>query len=179
MRSRWSVAGNSTVTLTGLLSVMERSFSFVMSASVLFEHEITRDDHTDREAGPDGKRRRHVKLPADDFLTGIVDRVLAAVADGAQQAVVVVDRELGADAEKRGEARGLGEVPPVIVDAILEARIARRVRARLALQDDRAAVGEDQPIPHQQHAALAELHGVVVLADDAGALRHEEYPPGR
>ena len=27
--------------------------------------------------------------------------------------------------------------------------------------------------------AMAELHGVVVLADDAGALRHEENPPGR
>src|SRR3546814_21119901 len=73
-------------------------------ASVGFKHQVSRDNHADREAGSDGQRRRDIELPADDLLAGIVDRVLAAVADRLNQAVVVIGRKL------RSEERRVGKV---------------------------------------------------------------------
>jgi hypothetical protein len=62
----------------------------------------------------------------------------------------------------------------MIIDAILKPGIAFGVRAGLAFQHDRAAVREDQPVPDEQDAPLAEADAAVILADDAGALRHEQ-----
>src|SRR5437879_5076674 len=62
---------------------------------------------------------------------------------------------------------------------ILKIGIAFGVRAGLALENDRAPVREDQPVPHEQHATLAEADIVVVLADDPRALRDKENVPGR
>ena len=56
----------------------------------------------------------------------------------------------------------------MIVDAVLEPGIAFSVRAGLALEHDRAAVRQDQAVPDEQHAALAEADAVIVLADEAG-----------
>jgi hypothetical protein len=68
-----------------------------MSASVRFEDEIAGDDHADREAWPDRQRRRDVELAPNDLLTSIIDRVLAAIADGAQEPVLVINGKLGPD----------------------------------------------------------------------------------
>src|SRR3546814_4592750 len=103
-------------------------------ASVGCEMQFSRDNHADREAGSDGQRRRDIELPADDLLAGIVDRVLAAVADRLNQAVVVIGRKLRADAQQRREAGRLCEIPPMVVDAVLQARVALDVGARLALE---------------------------------------------
>jgi hypothetical protein len=65
----------------------------------------------------------------------------------------------------------------MIIDAILQPGIAFGVRAGLAFEHDRAAVREDQPVPDQQHAALAEADAAVILADDARALRDQQDRP--
>ncbi|BCH24972.1 hypothetical protein MesoLjLb_47570 [Mesorhizobium sp. L-8-3] len=102
---------------------------------------------------------------------------MAAVADGAQQPVLIVDGEFGPYGEERREAGGLGEIPPVIIDAIFKPGIALRVGAGLAFEHDGAAVGQNEPVPDEQDTALPELHVVVVLADDTCALRHEQNAP--
>ncbi len=42
-----------------------------------------------------------------------------------------------------------------------------------------SAARQDQAVPDQQHAALAEGHAVIVLADDTRALRDQEQAAGR
>jgi hypothetical protein len=58
-----------------------------------------------------------------------------------------------------------------------QARHSPGVRAGLALQNDGAAVRQDEAVPDEQHAALAELHVVVILADDPRALRDQQMRP--
>lgn len=67
----------------------------------------------------------------------------------------------------------------MIVDVILQAGIALSVGAWLALENDGPAIRQDQPVPNQQHALLPKLHIVVVLPDEARALRYEQDPAGR
>jgi hypothetical protein len=66
-----------------------------------------------------------------------------------------------------------------MIDAVLEPGIAGGVGAGLALEHERAAIGEDEPRPDQQHAALAEGDARVVFADEARALRDQEQAAGR
>src|SRR5690606_20060920 len=112
---------------------MAPSFSFAISASVGLEDEVAGDDDANRKAGPDGQRRGDVQLAADDLLAGVVDRVLTTIADSLDQPIVVVGGKLGTDAQQRGKTRRLGEIPPVIVDTVLETGIALGVSAGLAL----------------------------------------------
>jgi len=63
--------------------------------------------------------------------------------------------------------------------SFLEAGITLRIRAGLALQYDGAAIGEDQPVPDQQDAALAEADAIVVLAQQPGPLRDDQDSAGR
>jgi hypothetical protein len=53
----------------------------------------------------------------------------------------------------------------MIVDFILKARIARSIRAGLALQDDRTPIGQDEAGPDEQDARLSEGDLTVVAAD--------------
>src|SRR3546814_18905867 len=109
MRSRWSDAGISSVALTGFSSMIGPSFNFVMSASVGFEDEIAGDDHADGEARPNCQRWRDVELTPNDLLACVIEGVLSAVADCAQQRVLVVDGEFGPDREERSDARRVGK----------------------------------------------------------------------
>jgi hypothetical protein len=63
-------------------------------------------------------------LTPDDLLTGVIDGVLSAVADGAQEPVLIINGMLGPDRKKRRETRCLGEIPPVVIDAILQSGVA-------------------------------------------------------
>ncbi len=62
----------------------------------------------------------------------------------------------------------------MIVDAILETGKARRIHPGLAFEDKRPPVREDQPVPDEEHAALANGHAIVIGADQPGALRNQE-----
>src|SRR5690606_32566320 len=104
---------------------------------------------------------------------GLVHRVLRAVTNGADEAVLIARGQLRADGEKRREARRLHEIPPVVVNSVFEARIARGIGAALALQHDRPAVRQDEAIPNQQDPALAEGDAGVVFTDEAASLRDE------
>src|SRR3546814_14349352 len=92
-----------------------------MSASVGFEYEVAGDDDANGEPRADRQGRGDVQLAANDLLTGIVGGFLPAVAARLDQAVVVVGGELCTTAQPHGQARSLAEIPPGIVDAILEA----------------------------------------------------------
>src|SRR5690606_1330233 len=137
------------------------------------EYEVTSDDDPDREARPDGQRWRDLQLALDDLLPGLVDGVLRAITDGTDQAVLVVGRQLRADAEQRGQACGLHQIPPVVVHPVLKSGIAGSVRTGQTLEDDGAATRQNQAIPHQEHAALTENHAVIILANDARPLRDQ------
>ncbi|KTE84404.1 hypothetical protein ATE72_08720 [Sphingopyxis sp. HXXIV] len=72
---------------------------------------------------------------------------MTAIPDRLDETVVIVGGELGADSEKSRETGGLGKIPPVVIDAILQAGIAFDVCAGLALEHYRTAIWEDQSIP--------------------------------
>ncbi len=67
----------------------------------------------------------------------------------------------------------------MIVHAIFQTSVALTVRARLAFQNDRPAIGHDQPVPNQQHAALPKPDAIVIFTDDAATLRQEQDAAGR
>jgi hypothetical protein len=66
----------------------------------------------------------------------------------------------------------------MIVDLVLETGIAFGVSTGLPLQNDRAAVGEDEARPDQQRARLPEGDLTVVDADQFRSLRNEKIAPG-
>lgn len=108
MRSRWSAAGNSTVTLIGLSSAIGPSFSFGMSASVRFEHEIARDENPDREAWPDSQRRCDVELA----LASLADTIGGTLTQSAHDVAVLARRpSLCAYAEDLESAAALNSSP--------------------------------------------------------------------
>ena len=144
------------------------------SAFVGFEDEVASDDHAHGEAWSDRQGERDLQLALNDLLSGIADPVLCAVADGSDQAVLVVRGEFGFDGEQCREPGGPGDVPPVTIDTIFEPGLAGSVRTWLAFEHDGAAVGQDQTVPDQQHPALSEGDTGIILADDACALGDQE-----
>ena len=63
-RSRWTVAGSSTLTLTGLSLLRALNLSFAIF-SIRLEHEITIHDHSHRKSRTDGERRLDVEITAN------------------------------------------------------------------------------------------------------------------
>lgn len=61
----------------------------------------------------------------------------------------------------------------MVVDAILQPSISFSVRTWLALDHDGTAIRQNEPVPDQQNTALTETDAVVVLTDQACALRSE------
>lgn len=49
----------------------------------------------------------------------------------------------------------------------------------LAFEHDRTAIGEDQPVPGEQHAVLSKLNIGFIVANQPRALRDEQDAPGR
>src|SRR5262249_61446534 len=66
----------------------------------------------------------------------------------------------------------------MVVDLVLETGVAFRIRAGLTLQNDGAAIGEDEAGPDEQHARLSEGDLAVVDADELGALRNKQIASG-
>ncbi len=62
----------------------------------------------------------------------------------------------------------------MLVHAVLQAGISGRIGAGLALENDRAAVRQYQPIPGQQHAGLPGGDLAVIFADQPRPLRDEQ-----
>jgi hypothetical protein len=67
----------------------------------------------------------------------------------------------------------------VVVHAILEPSIACLVGAGHSFQHDGSIVGQDEAVPDQQDAPLAEADAAVVGADQARTLRDEQMPARR
>lgn len=145
-----------------------------MSASGWREDEIARYDHTDGKARADGEGRRNFQLTLDDALAGLVDRVEGPVAKRAGQAVLLVEGEFRADGEQCRKPSRAQDAGPVIVDAVLETGISRRIRPGLAFEDKRSPIWEYQPVPDQEDPTLADGDAVVIGADQAGALGDQQ-----
>src|SRR3546814_18545513 len=67
----------------------------------------------------------------------------------------------------------------MLVDPVFKARITRRGAGRWPVEDDRAAIGQDEPAPGEQHAALAVSDLAVIVADQPRALRDQQNAPSR
>src|SRR5690606_38072619 len=81
------------------------------STSCRLEYKVAGDDDPDREAGPDGQRRRDLQLALDDLLAGLIDGILRPVADGADQPVLVAGGKFGSAREQRGQPCGFHQTP--------------------------------------------------------------------
>src|SRR5690606_10593939 len=149
------------------------------STSCRLEYQIAGDDDPDRVARTDRQCRYDLQLALDDLLTRLVDGILRPVAYGADQSILVAAGQFRTDRKQGREASGPHQIPPVVIHAILKPGVTGSVRTRQALQDDGAAAGQDQAIPDQQDAALAEGHTVIILADDARSLRDQQQAAGR
>src|SRR3546814_8297869 len=66
------------------------------------------------------------------------------------------------------------DAAPMFIDPVLEPGITGGVARGLAIEDDRASIGQDQPVPDQQHAALSEGDVCVIVADQARTLGDEQ-----
>src|SRR5260221_9128331 len=99
------------VNFTGLSSGIVPSFSFVMKASspaIRLEHKIVGNQHPHGKAWSDRDRRLHVQRSSDHLLSDLVKALRCASPDGLNQVILIVTGSgLRADAEKRGEDRGL------------------------------------------------------------------------
>ena len=58
----------------------------------------------------------------------------------------------------------------MIVGAVLQACKPLVVGGRLAFEDDRTAIGQDQPVPGQQRPVLSECDIGIIVTDQARAL---------
>src|ERR1700757_1154854 len=135
MRSRCTCAGSSTVSLTVLSLGSGPSFSLLISCapSALIGHkdQIAVDNHPHREARPDGQGRLHIQLTAHQCLSGLVDGVLSTGAERFDPGVVAVEHQFARDTQQRRNRGRLEKIAPMIVDIVLEPRIARAVCSRL------------------------------------------------
>lgn len=99
------LCGSSTVNFTDLSSRIGPSFSLVISSSWWREDEIVHADHTDMEARTDRQRWRELQLALNDTLADLVDRVEGTVAEGAGEAVFLIEGKLRADSEQGRKPR--------------------------------------------------------------------------
>src|SRR3546814_8970997 len=63
------------------------------------------------------------------------------------------------------------------VDPVGETGIALRIGRGHIVDADRRSVGEDNPLPHDERAALPERDVAIVAADQPRALRDQQRPP--
>src|SRR3546814_8722696 len=100
--------------------------------------------------------------------------MLPAVTNGAGYIVIGIRAKLSPDAEQGRKTRCAQDAAPMFIDPVLEPGITGGVARGLAIEDDRAAIGQDQPVPDQQHAALSEGDVCVIVADQARTLGDED-----
>ena len=67
----------------------------------------------------------------------------------------------------------------MVIDAVFQSGIARRIGDWLAIEHNRATIRQDEPVPGQQHPALPEPDIGFVLTDQARTLRDQKMPSGQ
>ena len=121
------------------------------------EDEIARDDHPHRKAWPDRQSRLDIEVASDNLLAGLIEALCAATPQSLNERIFIARRaELRADPENGRERGGAGETKPMMINFVLKPRLARCIGSWLALENDRAPVGENEPVPDEQHARLSE-----------------------
>src|SRR6516162_9713187 len=124
MRSRWTAAGSSIVSLIGLSSRISEIFncSAIISTLIGCEQEVAVDDHAHREAWPDRDRGLNIQIATNELLAGLVETVGATAAErGHDRAVAACRSEFGADPKHGGERGRHVEAAPVMIDFVFEA----------------------------------------------------------
>ena len=146
-----------------------------MRFDIGLEHEVLGDDNAHGPAGAHRDCRLDVELTLDKTLSRPVGGLLNALAQRPDKiALGVAERELGADPKDCGKSDALEKLPGVEINLVLEAGIAGGIGRRQILDHDGIAVRQDDAGPDQQRAFLSERNDVVILADEAGALRDQE-----
>ena len=85
---------------------------------------------------------------------------------------------LHAKVKHRGESAGQGWEKEGL-DTVLQAGVSLGIGARLAFEDDGAAIRKNKTVPDQQHTPLSEADIVGVFADNARSLGDEQDLAGR
>ena len=75
------------------------------SPVVRLEHEVTIDDHADRETRPDRERRLYVEIALNDFLPGLVQAIARSEPERLNETPVVAGTAIGASAELASNAK--------------------------------------------------------------------------
>lgn len=99
------------------------------SCSLRSEYEVARDDNADGPAGADPDRGLDAEITFDDALSGLINGVGCAPADGAFDIAVAVTSQFSADTKDRRETSCDEHPVPVMICSVREACIALRVCA--------------------------------------------------
>jgi hypothetical protein len=93
------------------------------------------NDHSDWEARPDCQWRLNVEVPSNDLLTSLIQRISCAKTESLNNICVIAaistGARLGSDAKHGRQECGLEQFKPMIINFILQTRIAARIRSLL------------------------------------------------
>src|SRR3546814_17929225 len=93
--------------------------------------------------------------------------------------VIAVGAKFGPDTEQSGNERGAQHRSPMMVGAIGNSCHAACIGAGLAIEPNRPAAGQYQPVPGKPHALLPRSDFAVIFADKPRPLGSEPDAPGR
>ena len=97
------------------------------------QHQVFVNDHSHREARTDRQRRLHIYVTTNQLLTNLARRIAATLPDGLRDGVIIIRRaKLRSDTQQRRQSGAHEQLPPMIVDFILQPGKARSICSCLA-----------------------------------------------
>lgn len=129
---------------------------------------------SDRGTGPDGDGRLDLKIAGCDLVSGAGHILLRGLTDRLDKIAFTGEGDVRPDAEQCRYRDALEQRPGVEIDLVGEPGISRWIGCWHVVELDRAAVRQDDALPYDQRALLAEGNDAVVTADQPCALRNEK-----
>ena len=121
-----------------------------------------------------------VEIALNDLLASLVDALRRTRTDCLGKIVLgIACAGFGADAEDRGEDRGLEYRAPVLVDAVFNTAIALSVAARKMTEINRISIRENQSCPNHLDAGLTERNLTIDFALEHRPLGDKQIVAGR
>lgn len=125
---------------------------------VRLKRTVTVDNDPHRKPLPDRQCGLDVEIAPSGSLSGLIHAVAGSPTKRHDDIGITAGTggrsKFAADPEQCRQQRGLQQGAQVIIDLVLETGIASRIRACLALQNNRATVRYDQAGPDQEDARL-------------------------
>ena len=98
------------------------------------QHQVFVNDHSHWEPGTDRQRRLHIHVPTNQLLTNLARRIAAPLSDGLRDGVIIIRRtKLRSDTKQRRQSGAYEQLPPMIVDFILQPGKPLSIRSCLPL----------------------------------------------